>query len=97
MSPGPLVSVLLTSYNREAFIAESIESVLAQTLTDFELIVSDDRSSDGTVAIANDYATARFTRSRVDQRHATWATIRTATMPRRSRAAGSSNTTTRTT
>jgi hypothetical protein len=56
MSSSPLVSVLLTAYNREAFIAESIESVLAQTLTDFELIVSDDRSSDGTVAIANDYA-----------------------------------------
>ena len=52
----PLVSVLLTSYNREAFIAESIESVLAQTLTDFELIVSDDQSRDGTVAIASDYA-----------------------------------------
>lgn len=56
MSSSPLVSVLLTSYNREAFIAESIESVLAQTLTDFELIVNDDQSSDGTVAIANDYA-----------------------------------------
>jgi hypothetical protein len=56
MISSPLVSVLLTSYNREAFIAESIESVLAQTLADFELIVSDDQSSDGTVAIANDYA-----------------------------------------
>jgi glycosyltransferase involved in cell wall biosynthesis len=56
MSSGPLVSVLLTSYNREDFIAESIESVLAQTHTDFELIVSDDRSTDGTVAIANGYA-----------------------------------------
>src|SRR5205814_9422266 len=52
----PLVSVLLTSYNREAFIAESIESVLAQTLTDFELIVSDDQSHDATVAIAQSYA-----------------------------------------
>jgi glycosyltransferase involved in cell wall biosynthesis len=56
VSAGPRVSVLLTSYNREAFIAESIESVLAQTYRDFELIVSDDGSSDGTVAIANDYA-----------------------------------------
>jgi len=56
VSSRPLVSVLLTSYNREGFIAESIESVLAQTLTDFELLVSDDRSSDRTVAIANDYA-----------------------------------------
>ena len=56
MSDRPLVSVLLTSYNREDFIAESIESVLAQTVSDFELIVSDDQSRDGTVAIANDYA-----------------------------------------
>jgi len=56
MTDNPRVSVLLTSYNREAFIAESIESVLAQTLTDFELIVSDDQSRDGTVAIVNDYA-----------------------------------------
>ena len=53
---APMISVLLTSYNRERYIAESIESVLAQTLTDFELIVSDDASWDGTVAIANDYA-----------------------------------------
>jgi hypothetical protein len=65
MSSTPLVSVLLTSYNREAFIAESIESVLAQTLTDFELVVSDDQSSDGTVAIAKDYA-GRDRRIRVE-------------------------------
>jgi glycosyltransferase involved in cell wall biosynthesis len=56
MSHSPLVSVLLTSYNRERYIAQSIESVLAQTLTDFELIVSDDQSRDRTVTIANDYA-----------------------------------------
>ncbi len=65
MSSAPLVSVLLTSYNREAFIAESIESVLAQTLTDFELVVSDDQSSDSTVAIAKDYA-GRDRRIRVE-------------------------------
>jgi glycosyltransferase involved in cell wall biosynthesis len=56
MSAHPVVSVLLTSYNREDFIAESIASVLTQTFTDFELIVSDDRSSDRTFAIVNDYA-----------------------------------------
>jgi len=52
----PTISVLMTSFNREAYIAEAIESVLAQTFGDFELIVSDDGSTDGTVAIANDYA-----------------------------------------
>jgi len=52
----PRISVLLTSYNRENFIAEAIESVLAQTETDFELVICDDRSSDGTVDVINDYA-----------------------------------------
>jgi hypothetical protein len=52
----PRISVLLTSYNRQDFIAEAIESVLAQTVTDFELVICDDRSSDGTVDIARDYA-----------------------------------------
>jgi glycosyltransferase involved in cell wall biosynthesis len=53
---APRVSVLLTSYNREDYIAESIESVLAQSMTDFELIICDDRSQDGTVGIINEYA-----------------------------------------
>jgi glycosyltransferase involved in cell wall biosynthesis len=64
MPHTPRISVLLTSYNREAFVAEAIESVLAQSLTDFELIVSDDHSSDRTVEIANAYA-ARDARIRV--------------------------------
>lgn len=51
----PLVSVLITCYNREKFIAESIESVLASTFTDFELIIVDDHSIDNTVAIAKSY------------------------------------------
>ena len=42
MSAHPSVSVLLTTYNRERYVAEAIESVLAQTFEDFELIVSDD-------------------------------------------------------
>ena len=55
MSTTPRVSVLLTTYNRESFIAESIESVLAQSLTDFELIIVDDCSTDGTVEVARSY------------------------------------------
>ena len=51
----PLVSVLLTVYNREAYLAESIESVLAQAFGDFELIIVDDHSADGSVAIARRY------------------------------------------
>ena len=56
MSTPPRVSVLLTSYNREDYIAEAIDSVLAQSLTDFELVICDDRSRDGTVDIIHDYA-----------------------------------------
>ena len=51
----PLVSVLLTSYNRERYIATSIESVLTQTFGDFELLVTDNCSTDGTLDIARSY------------------------------------------
>jgi hypothetical protein len=51
----PLVSVLLTAYNREAHISASIESVLAQTFGDFELLVVDDRSTDGTLEVVRSY------------------------------------------
>ena len=53
---NPVVSVLMTAYNRQDFIASSIESVLSSTLHDFELLVVDDASSDGTVGIAREYA-----------------------------------------
>ena len=45
----------MTAYNREQFISEAIESVLAQDYTNFELIIVDDCSSDNTVEIANSY------------------------------------------
>jgi glycosyltransferase involved in cell wall biosynthesis len=51
-----LLTVLMTSYNREQYIAEAIESVLASTYTNFELIVVDDGSKDRTVEIARSYA-----------------------------------------
>jgi len=53
---GPLVSVLMTAYNRERYIAASIESVLAQTFGDFELLIVDDRSTDATPEIARSFA-----------------------------------------
>ena len=65
---NPMVSVLVTAYNREDYLAEAIESVLAQTRPDFELIVSDDCSSDRTVEIANQYARRDPRSPRVDQR-----------------------------
>jgi glycosyltransferase involved in cell wall biosynthesis len=51
----PLISVLMTSYNREELIEYSILSVLASTLQDFELIIVDDCSKDNTVEVARKY------------------------------------------
>lgn len=51
-----MVSVLMTAYNRERYIAEAIESVLASTYSNFELIIVDDASKDNTVQIAQEYA-----------------------------------------
>ncbi len=45
----------MTAFNREKYIGEAIESVLASTLQDFELIIVDDCSVDGTLSIANAY------------------------------------------
>lgn len=56
MKEQPLVSVLMTSYNREKYIAEAIESVLASTYANWELIIVDDGSKDTTLAIAKKYA-----------------------------------------
>lgn len=50
-----MLSVLTTTYNREDYVAEAIESVLASTYTDFEYIVVDDCSKDNTVEIIKSY------------------------------------------
>lgn len=55
-SGNPRVSVLMTAYNREDFIAESIESVLRSTFLDFELIIVDNASEDNTVSVAEKYS-----------------------------------------
>jgi len=56
----PLVSVITAAYNAEPFIREAVESVLAQTLTDFELIVIDDASTDATPEILKSYSDKRI-------------------------------------
>jgi CMP-N-acetylneuraminic acid synthetase len=54
MTP-PLVTVYITNYNYERFIRQSIESVLNQTLQDFELLIIDDGSKDNSKAIIEEY------------------------------------------
>ena len=51
----PLVSIIMPSFNAESYIAESIESILHQTYQNWELIITDDRSSDHTPEIVQTY------------------------------------------
>ena len=48
---APLVSVMISTHNRAGYLREAVASVLAQTFTDFELILCDDASSDETPAV----------------------------------------------
>jgi glycosyltransferase involved in cell wall biosynthesis len=52
----PLVSVIIPNYNHAAFLRERIESVLAQDFKDFEIILLDDCSTDGSRDILQHYA-----------------------------------------
>ncbi len=52
---GPLVSVGLPVYNGEEFLQEAIDSILSQDFTDFELIISDNGSTDATPRICAEY------------------------------------------
>ena len=56
MGQTPLLSVGLFVYNGERFIEDALESIVNQTFTDFELIVSDNASTDRTGGIAKAYA-----------------------------------------
>ena len=52
----PLVSIIMPCYNAERYIAQSIESVLAQTYQNWELLITDDCSKDNSVKIATKYS-----------------------------------------
>lgn len=64
MNNPPRVSVVMPFLNLERFIEESIESVLAQTFADWELLLIDDGSTDGSTRMALDYARAHPDRIR---------------------------------
>lgn len=55
MTEGPLVTIGLPAYNRERFIRQSLDSLLAQTYRDFVLVISDNASTDATPAICQEY------------------------------------------
>lgn len=52
----PLITVYITNYNYGKYISQAIESVLNQSLQDFELLIIDDGSTDNSREIINDYA-----------------------------------------
>ena len=54
------VSVVMPLYNAENFLELSVQSVLSQTFKDFELIMVDDCSTDGTLAVAESFDDARI-------------------------------------
>jgi glycosyltransferase involved in cell wall biosynthesis len=57
---APRVSVIVPVYNGERFLAETIDSILAQTYPSCELIVVDDGSTDRTRAIASSYPSVQY-------------------------------------
>jgi glycosyl transferase family 2 len=55
---SPLVSVIIPSYNHAPYVADAIDSVLAQTVEDLELVIADDGSTDSSLEIARRYEEA---------------------------------------
>jgi glycosyltransferase involved in cell wall biosynthesis len=54
-TPSPLISVVLPAYNCAPYLAQAIESILAQTLADFQLLIIYDKSTDDTLQIIESY------------------------------------------
>lgn len=60
MSADPKVTVLMPVYNAEAYLREAMDSILAQTFTNFEFLIIDDGSTDGSAGIVRSYADRRI-------------------------------------
>src|SRR6187397_2012165 len=56
----PLVTVLMSVYNAEKYLREAIDSILNQTYRNFEFIIINDASTDGSEAIINSYKDERI-------------------------------------
>ena len=52
---NPLVSIIIPCYNAAPYVAETIESIIAQTYTNWECIIFDDRSTDNSWQIIESY------------------------------------------
>ena len=58
IAPPPIISVAMAVYNGGAFVKKSVASILNQTIEDFEFIIIDDGSDDGTGEWLEDLASA---------------------------------------
>jgi len=71
----PVVSVVIGSYNHEAYVGATLDSVLNQTFQDFEILVTDDGSSDRTADVVASYTDPRIKLKRFEKnKGACWAT-----------------------
>lgn len=66
-SSSVMISVLMPVHNASPYLRRAVESILSQTITDFELIVIDDASTDGTSAILDDLNDPRIIRIRFEK------------------------------
>ena len=55
MIKSPQISIIIPIYNVERYLHQCIDSILAQTFTDYELLLIDDGSTDGCPAICDEY------------------------------------------
>jgi glycosyltransferase involved in cell wall biosynthesis len=69
MNRDMLVSIALATYNGERFLREQLESIFAQSWPRIEVVAADDRSTDGTVAILEEYRRSHGLRYRVNERN----------------------------
>ena len=59
-----LISIALATYNGEQFIRQQMDSILAQTMSDYEIVICDDCSTDETISILENYA-SRYSRIKI--------------------------------
>lgn len=60
MKNNPKITVLMSVYNGDRYLKEAIDSILAQTFTDFEFLIIDDASTDGSFKIISEYTDNRL-------------------------------------
>src|SRR5687767_7322641 len=58
---SPIVSVCIPAFNHERFVGESVSSVLKQSFQDFEIVITDDASDDGTLDVLSKFRDPRIT------------------------------------